>query len=169
MTINFDGWVDPVPEIVTIAVDVIPCDDGIVELSFECPWGCSTGRGRNKRPKRHNHGGGFVGQAVSLGHRESHCERHKQGYLLVPGNVPVGYKADPDDPFALIFDPQAQRNHFAGQVELARQELERLTAEVPFFQRNARQVAAIKRAEDALHKAQCALRASERLAGTTPM
>jgi len=165
-----------------IEVDIVPCKDGIVDLAFECPWGCKTGYGRGRKPKRHLHGGGFVGGPISLGHRLSHCYQPgaPKEYVLIPKALPVGYRVDPEDPGYLdsgrpmnarilpVYEDrlqtlQAQVDSFRQRVDDAQVEYDRLLTESLWHSRTSSQVAAIHAAKERLDMTRQGLLNAERL------
>ncbi len=51
-------------ELPRVAATLSYAKDGAPILSFACPWGCATGRGKHKRATIHHHGG-YGGERVS--------------------------------------------------------------------------------------------------------
>jgi len=141
----------PVPTVV--AATFVPCDDGVIDLTFPCPFGCTTGRGRSRRPRIHRHGGGIVGGVIIFGYRLTHCANDDPAktVVLVPASIPDGYIQDPDDAYRLLpvrlVELQDQVQHFADELIDATAKVDALAA-TPWKSRSSGHAARLNRVLD---------------------
>ena len=141
----------PAPTVVPATV--VPCDDGVIDLTYPCPFGCVTGRGRSRRPRIHRHGGGVVGGVIVFGHRLTHCATDDPAKLivLVPASIPDGYVQDPDDvhhllPMRLV-ELETQLENFQADLLVATLKADRLRS-IPWSKRDSGNTARLRIAQD---------------------